>query len=297
MFEMNKLKNKKIKSILFLIVISLLLLNSEKSFAAVVIDDEYEENDIKASAKGINTGLYENLCQYDEDWYSIYIDGSDGLELKLIFDTNGTTMNIFIYDEWDDRIMSYGSNQTDFLLIDWLNNEYSKTVFIRVTGQNNGDLYDLEVLKKVGEDLFENNDNIENAKGLYAGIMDNLCQFDDDWYYIRSINENENIEVEMNYSTDEYLEIEFTNNEGIPYDFELKERSWGKKIEWTADTDVLDVFIHVYGNSTGVLYGLDFTVKESSIPGYNLDLFLLVCVISSIWIYRKKKISNFNQTN
>ena len=290
---MNKIKNKKIKSILFLITICFLLLNSEKSFAAVVIDDEYEENDTKATAKAINTGLYENLCQYDEDWYSVNIGGNDGLELKLIFDTNSTTMNIYIYDAWTDRIMSYGSNQTDFLLIDWLNNEYSKTVFIRVTGQNNGDLYNLEVLIKVGEDSFENNDNIEKAKGLYAGFMDNLCQFDDDWYYIRSINENENIEIEMNYSTDEYLEIEFTNNEGIPYDFELKERSWGKKIEWTADIDVLDLYIHVYGNSTGVLYGLDFTVKEKSIPGYQIEMILLVFAISSIVLVHYARRRNF----
>ena len=155
----------------------------------------------------------------------------------------------------------------------------------------------LEVLKKVGEDYFENNDNIENARGLLAGNLDNLAQYDDDWYVFRSVSENEKITVEMNYSIEQYLGIEFTNENGIPYDFELKEKSWGKKIEWTADADSIDVYVHVYGNSTGVFYGLDFSIGNNSIPGYQLEVFFFVCLISSIWIFRKKKISSIIQSN
>ena len=293
---MNKIKNRKIKSILVLMAISLLLWNSEKSFAAAIIDDEYEENDSLIEARSITTGTYQELCQSDEDWYKLFLGASDGLQIKINFDINDTWMNFDLLDE-SNHILSYGSNQTDGLFMDWMNNIYPKFVYIKVTGPNLGELYDIEVLKKVGEDYFENNDNIDNAKGLLVGNYDDLVQYDDDWFVFRSISENEKFTVEMNYSTEETLEIEFTDENGIPYDYTLKEKSWGKEIEWVADVDSADVYIHIYGNSTGVHYGLDLSTGNKGIPGYQLEVFFLVCVISTIGIFHKKNKKLFIQSN
>ncbi|MHA1855999.1 MAG: hypothetical protein ACTSYY_08120 [Promethearchaeota archaeon] len=264
------------------------------SFAIQPIDDEYEENDSFSEARLVHAGLYKNLCQADEDWYKISIAANDyvpELYVKLSSDMNNFQLNLTLYD-LGGNILKNGTNQTGFPVIQHpIFN--SNTYFLQVNGPNNGNLYDMEIIIREHEDGCEQNDNIENAWNVGSGKFSRLSQYDDDWFVLHSltdyIHKNDYIRIDMTYNTDEYLEIEFTNENYTPYNYQLKERSWGKRIEWTAEEDNVSLYIHVYGNSTGVSYGLDISKNEKSIPGYRIEAILLLFVISAVKIAHHAK--------
>ena len=287
---------RKVNLILILIVFNCFILYSGKSFTAQPIEDEYEENDSLSEAKSITSGLYKDLCQADEDWYKIsigFIDKVPELHIKLFFDIDNTSLNFTLYDG-GGQILRNSTNQNSFLVIECFI-FHSNTFYLQVNGPNNGDLYDLDVVIRENEDGWEPNDIIEEAWKVGPGKYTGFHQYDDDWFFLHYINENihknDYIRIEMDYNTEEYLEIEFTNENGTPYHYQLKEKSWGKLIEWTAEEDNLNLYIHVYGNSTGVAYELDIYQNDKNIPGYQIEAIIFFSVFSLVILvlYKKRK--------
>lgn len=111
-------------------------------------DDNYELNNDPSSSYDIsyaqNKSLWEMnglALQFDEDWYEIYIDGSN-LELIvwLAYDSAEGLMGFEVYDEDLNKITgNFTLTDNDYIVRDVSNG----THYIRVFGDNSGNVYNL----------------------------------------------------------------------------------------------------------------------------------------------------------
>jgi len=111
-------------------------------------DDNYEINNDPSSAYDIsfaqNKSLWEMnglALQFDEDWYEIYVDGSN-LELIvwLPYDSAEGLMGFEVYDEDLNKITgNFTLTDNDYIVHDVSNG----THYIRVFGDNSGNVYNL----------------------------------------------------------------------------------------------------------------------------------------------------------
>ncbi|MFX0029855.1 MAG: hypothetical protein ACFE8B_11635, partial [Candidatus Hermodarchaeota archaeon] len=121
-------------------------------------DDNYEVNNDALSA--FDLSFYENISlweinglalQYDQDWYKIYIDDT-GLELIVaaIYDSAEGLMGFELYD-WDLNKVSgnFTLTDNDYIIYAVSNGTY----YIRVFGDNTGNVYNLWWSTRVPEDV------------------------------------------------------------------------------------------------------------------------------------------------
>jgi len=111
-------------------------------------DDNYELNNDPSSAYDISLAQNKSLwemnglaLQFDEDWYEIYIDGSN-LELivAVLYDSAEGLMGFEVYDEDLNKITgNFTLTDNDYIVHDVSNG----THYIRVFGDNSGNVYNL----------------------------------------------------------------------------------------------------------------------------------------------------------
>ena len=111
-------------------------------------DDNYELNNDPSSSYDISFAQNKSLwevnglaLQFDEDWYEIYIDGSN-LELIvwLAYDSAEGLMGFEVYDEDLNKITgNFTLTDNDYIVHDVSNG----THYIRVFGDNSGNVYNL----------------------------------------------------------------------------------------------------------------------------------------------------------
>ncbi|GAF74521.1 unnamed protein product, partial [marine sediment metagenome] len=162
-------------------------------------DDRYEENDVYTSAYSLSS--YENTwlsgmtlglgVQSDSDWYEIYISpGSELLAVSLSFSDAAGDIDIQVHNSVGSFVTgSYSTTNDEY--IDYILPS-SGTYYLRISGDNNGNLYDLwwdDLTPQ--DDNYEENDADTTAYDLttdehtWLNTIDGYgIQYDYDWYEI-----------------------------------------------------------------------------------------------------------------
>ncbi|WP_371802234.1 hypothetical protein [Candidatus Lokiarchaeum ossiferum] len=114
-----------------------------------VNDDWAEENDDISSAKDLSINRHNGLIQNDMDWYKIWLEPNDLLDIILEYDNAlpGLWMDLDLY-EWSstaESLLVSGTNDNGKNKLSYTNENLAKYVYIRVNGPNNGDWYDLDL--------------------------------------------------------------------------------------------------------------------------------------------------------
>ncbi len=79
-----------------------------------VEDDQYEENDDKNESAEVDYGNYTDLYCQDDDWYKIYLDDGDDINVTINFDGDEADLDLELYDEDDNLIDgSYGTGDNE----------------------------------------------------------------------------------------------------------------------------------------------------------------------------------------
>ncbi|MFX1258404.1 MAG: clostripain-related cysteine peptidase [Promethearchaeota archaeon] len=225
------------------------------------VDDAYEENDGDTSAydlssyKQIWLSSIEGLgIQSDEDWYEVYIDpGYEYLVVVLQFNDLDGNIDLDVYNSGGFLIKS-STSMTD--------NEYinydlpsSGTYYLRIYGEDAGNIYDLWWDVLIGDDAYEQNDGYTSAYDLsyYEQIwLDDIngpgVQADNDWYEISITPTCERLLVELQFIHAEgniELEVWDTNLYFIAASYSTTDNEYIDFVVPSSGTYYLRVF---YGN-------------------------------------------------
>ncbi len=222
-------------------------------------DDWFEPNNIKLNAANLLLPFFETGLQLnDPDWYEIWLEHNDYIDLSLKTDAN-TDIFVEIYDSmnvlvirWD--IDQYGDMNNIFTA------GYSDYYYILIASVSSQVWYDMQIdlngqsTNTNNDDWAEENDIIEDAKEIFSGYH-SFTLLDDDWFKV-DVNSLETIVVEL-YSTDyQNLNLEIYNT-----DYSFASSSWdignGLRVEWinqeTQSGDEL-CYIHINGNNANLMY-------------------------------------------
>ncbi|MFX1418429.1 MAG: hypothetical protein ACFE9N_05860 [Promethearchaeota archaeon] len=162
-------------------------------------DDWMEENDDFWNAKPVNPNYYGDLMitNYDEDWYRLYLEPGDTIEVYIYFDHFIGDLELELFNPsygWESGSYSINNYEAIYFTVevagDWRIRVY------RVSGNSFDDVdYDLDIWvykeDPTKEDPYEWNDNPENAYSLIehehtwlSEIHGNARQGSEDWYTI-----------------------------------------------------------------------------------------------------------------
>jgi len=187
-------------------------------------DDLYEDNDNYWNSKWIDPNYYPNLIVFDgdEDWFHLYLNHGDTIEIYIYFSNAQGNLQLELYDPYNDLTYRIGShsNTADSEYIYFVA-DGSGDWRIRVYhGDANSTVnYDLDIWVYSGDDWAEENDNFWSARwidpGYYGGLK--IVSYDEDWFrtylepgdtiYISIKNFDHNIgdlQLEL-FHPDEYL--------------------------------------------------------------------------------------------
>ncbi|MBD3341095.1 MAG: hypothetical protein GF353_18460, partial [Candidatus Lokiarchaeota archaeon] len=170
------------------------------TYSSNITDDKFEYNNDFTSAYVLSSGFYDNLVCLDDDFYQIHVPESNVLDITLVKPDIDFNINFFIYDSSQNEIDNWGtyysvSSDSQY----FLNSE--DDVYIRIHPYYGFGIYSLNIsLKFVEDDMFEQNDIIENASPIEPGYYSGLKMYDKDYYYL-TINEGENLEIKLYYSS------------------------------------------------------------------------------------------------
>ncbi len=235
-------------------------------------DDRYEENDLRTTAYGLssmeNTWLSSMTLglgvQSDDDWFEIFISpGEELLAVSLTFSDAAGNINIAVYDSVGNFLTSSISTTNDEY-IDLLLAS-SGTYYLRIYGDNAGNLYDLwwDDLAPPIDDNYEENDVYSSAYNIASREADWLTevdgagiQADDDWYQISITGGYENLVVDLQFTdADGNINVQIYASDGTT----LVAGSYS-----TSDNEYIDTllpssgtyYLRVYGDNAGNLYNL-----------------------------------------
>jgi len=170
-------------------------------------DDAYEQNDFDSEAYDLSPWPAMWLpfglgVQFDEDWYTVYLDpGEEKIHVELTFSHAVGNIDIEVW-YWNGTFThltgSYSIDDNEYIDT---NVPWPGTYYIRVFGDNNGNLYDLwwEDLSIIGEDDYmEENDDFWNSKWLEPYSYHNLILVygDEDWFQI-NLNPGDTIDINI----------------------------------------------------------------------------------------------------
>ncbi|MHA2006334.1 MAG: PPC domain-containing protein [Promethearchaeota archaeon] len=191
-------------------------------------DDWAEENDDYWSSRWVDPNYHSGLriVGYDEDWFHLYLNPGDILDVSIYFDHFEGDLELELYDPYDEfnpRLGSYSSNNDEYITYTAdVSGDWRIRVF-HAFGDSDV-YYDLDIWLNGGgaksDDPYEENDWSGEAYDLtsYDGwwltsIMGEGRQFDEDWYKIDLQSGSEKLIVEINFDDWEgNLGIELFNN-------------------------------------------------------------------------------------
>lgn len=171
-------------------------LNVWIDYTTTTDDDWMEENDGFWSAWGVNPNYYPDLIviENDEDWFQLYLNDGDVIDVRIFFDDNMGNLELELYDPfYTFRDGSYSNSDDEFITYaadmsgDWRIRVYHDD------GNSNAK-YDLDIWIKddyyeFNNDLFELHENhpselVENERTWLSDINGLAVQGDNDWYVI-----------------------------------------------------------------------------------------------------------------
>ncbi len=171
------------------------------------LDDYFEVNDNYWNATQINPNYYPDLWIVDdnEDWFSLYLNPGDMIDVYIYFDHLEGDLELELYDPNVSNNPRIGSYSVD--------NEEKITYTVDISGDWRirvfhafGDsrvYYDLDIwVNGGGDDQYEENDLAVDAHDLtsYEGLWIRGMQFDVDWFKFDVGEGVENLIVELIYN-------------------------------------------------------------------------------------------------
>jgi hypothetical protein len=232
------------------------------------IDDWMENNDDFWSAWGVSPNYYPGLkiVDFDEDWYQIYLNPGDMLDVSIYFNHSEGDLQLVLYDpSYIQRTASLSMDHDEFITYmadmpgDWRIRVYHE--YGNSTVHYNLDIW--LTTGSTGDDWAEENDDFWSAWGLGPGYHSGLLLrgFDDDWFRLY-LNPGDMIDITIffdHFKGDLQLEL---------YDPSYIQRSdslsmdHDEFISFTADMsgDWRIRIYHQYGD-TDVPYDLDIWIN------------------------------------
>jgi hypothetical protein len=219
-----------------------------------VIDDYLGENDNFSTAMSLNWEYY-NFIQGDDDWYRISVQDSYELKVWLFYDDGITWMELELYD---DSEMFLDSSQSYISLV---NTNGNRDYYFRVYGNNDSAEYNLDLQTNLynPDDWAEDNDDQYNAYWLnYNSYYSDLNLYDNDWYELGEVFEQETVVVLVEFDTALYeIGIELIDQNGNPHGYSNTDETEGIRLEWTAYSYYSQIYINIFGFMDGAPYNLD----------------------------------------
>jgi hypothetical protein len=127
------------------------------------------------------------LVDFDEDWFQLYLNHGDEIEVYIYFSNIQGNLQLELYDPFDSITSRIGSrsNTTDSEYINFIA-DASGDWRIRVYHEDKNSTvpYDLDIWLYTGDDWAEENDDFGSARwldpGYYGGLM--ILGGDEDWF-------------------------------------------------------------------------------------------------------------------
>ncbi len=170
------------------------------TYISDIVDDNYEYNNDFNAAPLITSGSYLDLVCLDDDFYQIHVPESSVLNISICVPDDHLNLYFFLYDSSQDLIddweIYYYSGW--YKMRYFMNNE--EDLYIRIRPYNEFGFYSFNIsIELVEDDIFEENDVIENACPIETGFYSDLVIYDIDYYSI-TINEGKTLELDLYYS-------------------------------------------------------------------------------------------------
>jgi len=154
-------------------------------------DDSFEENDILSNAATITPNLYQNLriIDGDSDFFKFSANNSDLIQVYIYFThiDGGLDIDLYLYDDSGTELDSSESVTNDEYIS--YTATYSGVYYIEVypyeAPSSSYSTYDLELVLPIGDDSYEENDNLNSAADITAFInstVSNLVWQDMDYF-------------------------------------------------------------------------------------------------------------------
>ena len=255
-------------------------------------DDWAEPNDYIYDATNLGLGYHDGFISYDDDWYEVWLESEDELEIKLNFDYGNTLMELELYNEYENFLTS-GYYEDGKLTLSWTNYDYSKYVYIKIWANNSGSWYDID-LRLIGDDYLEENDDWGFPRSLAPSKYNELFNYDDD-FYIFHLKEGETGTIYLNCNNNVQLWLEeiSTDDGSISYSFYPTDGN----LVWQYHVDIdRDILFAVKGDNQGNWYDLELKIdtKEDNsgggddpfadIPGFPIEIIGIVFLMSSLTV-------------
>lgn len=168
-------------------------------------DDDYEENDTFGTAADITAepALSIDAVQFDEDWFKITVPTSNAyLAVLATFTHAEGNIDLELYDSNENPITDSSSIDADFesITVEVTPGDY----FVKITGDNVNENYTLSwnIDQDDIYDITPGNDEIGLASdftGFKDTLVEDLVQFDEDWYAIVTEPGEVSIQVELGF--------------------------------------------------------------------------------------------------
>ncbi|MFW9866282.1 MAG: PPC domain-containing protein [Candidatus Thorarchaeota archaeon] len=229
-------------------------------------DDWMEENDDFWTSRWVDPNYYPMLriIEADEDWYHLYLNPNDVLDVSIYFSHIEGDLDLEIYDPSNvHRAGSYSTDNDEFVsYIADMSGDWRIRVY-HVYGDTNV-TYDLDIWLNPGDDFYEENDYDFEAYDLTSynrwwltSINGPGFQFDEDWFKIYIALGFEHLRVSVLF-------------DHIPgnIDIELYDSSNSFVVgSYSSDNDeFIDItlstygeyYIRVFGSNSGNFYDLQY---------------------------------------
>ncbi len=180
-----------------------------------VDDDWMEENDDIWNAKDVNPNLYSGLkiVHGDEDWFKIYLNPSDIIDIRIYFNHSDGDLQLEFYDPNDynnpQSISSSTTNDEFISFTTYTDGDWRIRVYH--ADANSEVYYDLEIWLYGVDDWMEENDDYWSASYVdpnhYSGLK--ILTGDEDWFSTY-LNFGDTIDISIyfdNYQGDLQLEL------------------------------------------------------------------------------------------
>ncbi len=214
-----------------------------------IIDDNYENNNDFADATLITSGSYLDLVSLDDDYYQIHVPESNVLNISIYIPDEDISLYIFLYDSSQNLLDDWRTWYDGFFRMRYfMNNE--EDLYIRIRPYYGFGFYSFNIsVDFVQDDIFENNDNIENASPIEMGYYSDLTIYDIDYYSI-TVNEGENLEIDLYYSF-YTMDLYILDNESNKFESERITSCFNSKYVYR---NTLSFYSYITQNITIVIY-------------------------------------------
>ena len=219
-------------------------------------DDSFEPNDYDGDAAFLGLPFEDwGLRSFNEDWYQIYLDAGDYVDIYVWNSNPADYLRLVMYDtEWNEiKNQTLYSDTTGPI---YVNPAVSGNYYILITTDSYdfyGNHYDLRIdlngQQVDTDDWAEDNDDRANSYMLTGpGYFDSLVCKDEDWFSFGPVFEQETLRIELRYDRVNFLGLELVDETGSPHGFSIYEETWGKTLEWTAHGNYTNVYFRISGD-------------------------------------------------